>query len=531
VNRHRALGLAFAFGVALALIAATSSASSSGSDSSATFDAKQYKLEHGYLPLRGVATLEQAKRHADEEAASMHPARIAAPAVPAASVGSSWAGMAQQNLSPPDPNGAIGPNSYIEIVNRKIAIYTRIGVAITSATLKALTGRNKDADPMILWDPDTQRFYYNVLNVANAKMDWGFSKDANPATIPGSFCRYETAFGYATTSVPDYPKLGQTKDFLLIGVNFYPTNSSQSSTSSDVLWISKPQGADPVTTCPAASSFGSGKFTGLLNADSSRAYTPTPAIQTDPSSTGYVATMSDLECPPNCGATGTTLSVFAVTPSGGGAQISGPTSITVGSFQTPPDAPQPGTSNKLDTLDGRITHAVSGFDPTIGATTVWTAHTVLGGAGSEIRWYEVDPAGATVVQTGAATSASVRVFNAGISNDRTCTATQCAHGDSMAVGFTTSSGSSFPAIRMVTKTGGDPQSGFVLIKQSAVSDTGFTCSPCRWGDYGGATPDPAASLTALHGAVWLSNQWTKGGKNGPVKQTSGDATWNWEVQL
>ena len=525
MQRHRGLGLALFLTMALASIASPTSASSSGSDA-ATFDAKQYKLEHGYLPLRGVATLEQAKRHADEAAAELHP-RPSRALRTLATVGSSWLGVASANLSPPDPNGAIGPNSYIETVNRKIAIYDRAGTLITTTGLKTLTGRNQNADPMILWDPDTQRFYYNVLNVANAKMDWGFSKTSNPTTMPGGFCNYETSFGYATSSIPDFPKLGQTKDFLLIGVNFYPSGSSSSSTSSDVLWINKPQGSAPVTTCPAASSFGSGKFTGLLNEDASRAFTPVPAIQTDPSSTGYVLTMSDLQCPPNCGDTGTTLTVHTITPNGSVPQISGPTSITVGAFQAPPNAPQQGTSNKLDTLDGRITHAVSGFDPTIGATTVWTAHAVLGGAGSAVRWYEADPAAGTLVRGGVVADASLYVFNPGMSNDRTCTATQCAHGDSMAMGFTTSSGSAYPAIQMVTRTGSDPQSAFVLIKQSPTFDRGFTCSPCRWGDYGGATPDPAAGLLALHGAVWLSNQWTNGG----TSRKSGDRTWNWEVQL
>jgi hypothetical protein len=526
VIRHRALGLAFAFGVAVVAMAAPSSASSTGSDSSSGFDAKQYKLEHGYLPLRGVETLERAKRHADQAAASLNPSPSRALRTLAA-VGSSWLGVASANLSPPDPNGAIGPNSYIEIVNRKIAIYDRAGTLVTTTGLKTLTGRNQNADPMILWDPDTQRFYYNVLNVANAKMDWGFSKTTDPTTLPGGFCNYETSFGYATSSIPDYPKLGQTKDFLLIGVNYYASSTSSSSTSSDVLWINKPQGSDAVTICPPASSFGSGKFTGLLNEDGSRAFTPTPAIQSDPSSAGYVLTMSDLECPPNCGDTGTTLTVHTITPNGSVPQISGPTSITVGTFQAPPNAPQQGTSNKLDTLDGRITHAVSGFDPTFGTTTVWTAHTVLGGAGSAIHWYEVDPAAGALVRVGVAADPSLYVFNAGISNDRTCTAAQCAHGDSMALGFTTSSGSAYPAIQMVSRTGADPQSAFVLIKQSPTFAKGFTCSPCRWGDYGGATPDPAASLVALHGSVWLSNQWTKGGSN----RKSGDRTWNWEVQL
>ena len=57
---------------------------------------------------------------------------------------------------------------------------------------------------------------------------------------------------YPTSSAPDYPKLGQTKDFLLIGVNFYPSFSSTSSTQSDLLWAAKPQGTGIITTCPAS---------------------------------------------------------------------------------------------------------------------------------------------------------------------------------------------------------------------------------------------------------------------------------------
>ena len=58
---------------------------------------------------------------------------------------------------------------------------------------------------------------------------------------------------------------------------------------------------------------------------------------------------------------------------------------------------------------------------------------------------------------------------------------------------------------MVSKVGSGAQSGFVLVKQSTKSDKGFTCSPCRWGDYGGATPDPAASLSGAQGEVIRSH--------------------------
>jgi len=491
-----------------------------------TFDARTYLQEHGYLPLRGVATLQAAKAHAEAVVAAQNPTGVPTPVTAAAPIqGASWQGISQSNVSPPDANGAIGPNTFIETVNVKMAIYQRTGALIASADFATLTGNGNGSDPMVLWDPDTQRFYYNIWNTGNATMDWGFSKDSNPTSIPGSFCHYETSFGYATSSFPDYPKLGQTKDFILIGVNFYPTSSSQESTSSDVLWISKPQGQSPITTCPAAGSFGSGKVTGLTNDDGSQAFTPTPAIQTDPSSTGYVLGMSDIECPPTCG-TGTKLTVFTVSNNGGVPSVSAPNSITVGSYQSPPDAPQKQNGRKLDTLDGRITHAVSGFDPTVGATTVWVSHTVLGGAGSQINWYEVNPAAGVLAQSGVASSPTLYLLNAGISTDRTCTATTCAHGDAMVLGFTTTASSAFPAIQMVSKIGIGAQSGFVLIKQSSTSDKNFTCSPCRWGDYGGATPDPAASLTAANGEVWLTNQWTTGGS----VFSSGDQTWNWEAR-
>ena len=72
---------------------------------------------------------------------------------------------------------------------------------------------------------------------------------------------------------------------------------------------------------------------------------------------------------------------------------------------------------------------------------------------------------------------------------------------------------------MVSKVGGGAQSAFVLVKQSIAPDNNFTCSPCRWGDYAGATSDPAAKHGAPKGRVWLTNQWTNGN----------DLTWNWEA--
>ena len=173
--------LALAFACALAASAIVVMLPTGASAAAPNFDARQYLKDHGYLPLQGVDTLEAAKAHAAAVVAAQVADATLAPAAPLAPViGASWQGTSQNNLTPPDANGAIGPNSFIETVNTRLAIYSRTGASIANSDFSVLTGNSNGSDPMVLWDPHTQRFYYNIWNTANATMDWGFSKDANP---------------------------------------------------------------------------------------------------------------------------------------------------------------------------------------------------------------------------------------------------------------------------------------------------------------------------------------------------------------
>jgi hypothetical protein len=166
---------------------------------------------------------------------------------------------------------------------------------------------------------------------------------------------------------------------------------------------------------------------------------------------------------------------------------------------------------------------VSGIDPISNKTAIWLAHTVLGGAGSQIQWFEIDAASSPLVllQSGTVSDPSLYVLNAGISNDRTVPASGApSHGSAMVLGFTTTSRTTFPADRMISKIGSGLESAFVLVKQSPTFYSDFSCTPtCRWGDYGGATPDPAASSGATNGNVWLTNEW----------DNRAWQTWNWEA--
>ena len=60
------------------------------------------------------------------------------------SIGATWAGISDNRVTPPDTDGAIGPNSYLEIINLKIAIYTKTGTLTASADLSARWRRRQD---------------------------------------------------------------------------------------------------------------------------------------------------------------------------------------------------------------------------------------------------------------------------------------------------------------------------------------------------------------------------------------------------
>jgi hypothetical protein len=433
----------------------------------------------------------------------------------------SWNGEYQGGLAPPDPTGAIGPTSYIELINLRYGIYGRDGTLLSTSgsegDLGALTGLpvNELSDPQILWDPGAQRFYYLVLDVSRYGFAFGYSKTASPQS-GADFCKYILDYGYGNTAtLPDYPKLGVTRDFALIGSNDFLLGSLYN--GSNVNWLAKP--TDP--SCPGSIGPG-GTFASLKNVGGSLTSTPVPAVSADPSGTGYVVGSVDVGT-----GSGTVLSVFKVTRGSTGSPVmSGPYSVSLPAYSVPADAPQQGVSAVLDTMDTRLTHAVAAFDPNIGATAVWTAHTVFGGAGAEDRWYEINVSGTPILaQSGKVTDPSLYVWNGAISPDRANDGATGAFGGDMVMGFNTSSSSTFPAVQMVSKKGVGAQSAWVMVQQSTGANVDFTCGPtCRWGDYSGAMPDPLASAG---GQVWLSDEWN-------VPYTDGSATvwrtWNWAAQ-
>jgi hypothetical protein len=436
-----------------------------------------------------------------------------------ANVSPSVNGTYDPSATPPDTTGSIGPDRYVEAVNTQYAIYSRSGSLINSGSLSDLTGIATGlfgyalSDPQVMWDAKTQRFYYSAvyfdsLFFSDNGIAIGWSKTATPSSA-ADFCQYAIQFG---SELPDYPKLGDSSDFLLVGYNQFG-NFASTYDGSEFAMVNKPPAGSACAPTSAFAVYASGV---LQNADSSQAATPVPAnLVDDANGTGYVVANADLSTVPSANF----VTVYSVSTNGTDANgipiplVGGPISVPVPSYSLPASARQAGSSYLLDTLDGRFEASVAAVDPSHGGVTaVWTAHAVFGGAGSEERWYEINPITASLLQSGVVTSSSSFVWNGAISPDRANNGTSGAFGGDMAMSLSTSSASSYPAIGFVWKKGASAQSALTTLVQAGGASVDLSCSsttPCRWGDYSGAVPDPAASGTV--GKVWLANQYNVSG--------------------
>jgi hypothetical protein len=419
-------------------------------------------------------------------------------------VGRTWTGGSTSDFAPSDSTGAVGTSRFVQLVNSAFSVYDKgASVPLGASPLSTLAGVNPaDSlfDVQVIWDPTTKRFYYTMIdmNAAGNNLAFGFSRDPTPNGGSGSdWCKYTIGFG---TQFPDFPKLGDSKNFALIGINAF---IGPAFAGADVLAVHKPQSG---SGCPSSPKLDA--RTGLQTNSSTPAFSPVPANEIDTRGSGWIVARP-------APTPGTKLAVFKVTrdSNSGKAKIQKTsTNISVDKYAIPPAAPQAGTGATLDTLDARFTQAVGAIDPNHDDKfAIWTQHTIGGGGGSRVRWYEIDPSKPKLLQKDSASSSSLYEFNGAISPNRQVSGSTAKGGANMLMNFSSSSSASFPAIRIVSKKGRKSQSPQALVLASPGPLGGFDCSmpeddaTCRWGDYASATPDPKNKSK-----IWNVNQWASG---------------------
>jgi hypothetical protein len=474
-------------------------------------------------PAVASAPAEPASLHVSAAPGATHagggaPTSTFAPSSLSPSIATGWAGVRDPTTAPPDTTGAVGDTRFVALVNRKFAIYDKSSTTpIKTGTLNQFAGvpaANITTHPQVIWDPQTSRFYYAMLTVPDAtdnRIAFGFSTTASPSSA-ADFCHFQVE-GYGD-QVPDYPKLGDSRYFLLIGVS--ASHPDFGYIRGDSLAITKPPSG---STCPDPASLGLTFVPDLMNPDSTQTFTPVAVNSVDTADAGWMIATPNAR-PAN------SLTLFKVSRNPDGtANIQNPgSSRRVPSYDVPGDAPQKNSSDLLDTLDGRLTQAVSAIDPSSGKQALWTQHTVAGGAGAEVRWYELNLSGSGILQSGKVTDPSRFNFNAAISPDRAVSGATRRFGDGMVLGYSSSSPSMFPQVRMVSKVGAALQSPEVVVKASETFYRGPECigGLCRWGDYAGATPDPTPAADSPR--VWLVNEFAF---NPGEPTAAGWKPWNW----
>ena len=376
-----------------------------------------------------------------------------------------------EGLRPPDTEGAIGTNHFVEVTNSHIDMYTRTGALAKSVTLAAFFGYSTQTlfDPRVAHDSTWKRWIVTAEAFPESTTVQRFfiavSKSDNPL---GAYFVYNVDVDFFNNNdFWDFPQLGMDQDAVLITANIF--NSGGGFVGADFFAVAKARLYNGL-------GFSVPVFTGLVG-------TLAPPIVLDQSGLTQV-----IAAPPS----GTTLTLYSFHDTSHPGSIGGVAhSITVGSYSVPPSAHQSGTAVRLDTSDARFGNA-----STQNGVDLWQTHTVALGSFPAPFFYRINTSTLAVSQSGF-------YFASGSSDDFNTSIAANAAGDCFVTYSSTDSTVGINAqVRLSGKLSAD---GSILAGPVAFTSTTFYNpsgdNPERWGDYSAVTLDPSSSSSA-----WLVNE-------------------------
>ncbi|MGB9199560.1 MAG: choice-of-anchor D domain-containing protein [Terriglobales bacterium] len=405
-----------------------------------------------------------------------------------ATQGVSFNGIAQSGWIPPDNNLAVGPTEIFTTVNTDVAAYSKTGTLLSGPTniptiFAAIGGlcTTYVVDPIVLYDRPADRWIIAGIgdNYAGSYSECvAVSTTNDPA---GSYALYEYQFG---STLNDYDKL-----------SVWATDSNSAYLATYNL-------------------FAPGGFAGadLCGFDRTKMLAGNPKAamlcQATPSSEGsYLPSDMDGPTTPVDGTPGLFITWQNNNPgelylrsltlnfASGKATLSNATTINVANdnlscgvgFGT--CVVQPGTTQELDTLGDRMMYrfAIRHFADHDRAVF---SHAVDNGGPVAIRWYELyDPAGnVTLNQQGTFAPDSTYRWMSSLAEDQSA---------DIALGYSASSSSVYPAIRFTGRVPSDPL-GSMETEASIIEGSGSQSggsSANRWGDYTAMQVDPTDDCT------------------------------------
>lgn len=407
--------------------------------------------------------------------------------------------------APPDTIGAVGATQYVQVVNTAIAVFDKAtktaiyGPVATSTLWSGFGGgceNNDDGDAVVVYDKAANRWVISQFSVSTTPyLECVAVSQTSDAT--GAYDRY--SFSYGNTNFPDYPKMGVWPDGYYMSFNVFANGNSFSGSNLCVYdRTAMLAGTSATQQCFQLSS----SYGGVLPSDLDGS-TPPPA-----GSPNYFL---------NFDTNSLNLWKFHVDWSNSAdTTLTGPVNIPVAAFVPACNGgaciPQSGTSEDLDSLADRLMYRLAYRNFGAHESLVVNQSVAVGMTHRDqhtgVRWYEIrNPGGTPVVyqQSTYSPDSSYRWMGS-IAMDKL--------GD-IALGYSVSDSSIYPAIRFAARLAGDPLSTL----QSEVSmiegggSQGHNLN--RWGDYSGMTIDPVDDCT-----FWYTNEYLK---------TSG--TFNWSTRI
>ncbi|MBN1955797.1 MAG: carboxypeptidase regulatory-like domain-containing protein [Anaerolineae bacterium] len=381
--------------------------------------------------------------------------------------------------TPPDTNGDVGPNHYVEGVNIAFAIYDKsTGAELVAMTFDELfdgTGTPCDnqnrGDIIVLYDPMADRWLLSDFSLPSSGPVYeclAISQTGDP--VSGGWYFYALITDADGSPWHDYPKLGVWPDAYYMTANMFDP----------------PVGAWIWALDRAA----------MLNGD------PLNAVLFDHTAVGGYWSLlpANLRGPlppagaPNYLATVDFPNVFRIWEfhvdwlNPGDSTLTGPVNLAVADFDLISEIPQEPPGAMLDSLGDRPMMQLQ-YRNFGSHESIWVNHTVASGGVAGVRWYEIrDPGGSPAVyQQG--------TFQPDDGLYRWMGSLAVDQDGNMALGYSVSSEVTKPGIRYAGRLAGEPLGLLTQGEAELHQGTGVQTSSNRWGDYSAMTVDPLDDCT------------------------------------
>jgi hypothetical protein len=384
--------------------------------------------------------------------------------------------------APPDTNGDVGPNHYVQVVNAAYQVFNKSGTSIQAARNinTIFTGfggpceARNDGDPIVLYDSMADRWFINQFTFAPPYYQCtAISTTPDPT---GSYYRY--AFLMSATDVYDYQKYGVWPDGYYMTANVFANAQTYLKPSAIAFDRDKMLQGQAATF----QEFNPGNFYGMLLPSDMDGATPPP-----PGSPNYFATVSG---------SNNRLRLWKFHVDWGNPAMSsftGPSNLITAPYDPNlcgggPCVPQQGTTNKLDTLGDHTMFRLAYRNFGTHESLV-TNHTVdVGGDHAGIRWYEVRSPNASpfIYQQGTYAPDTTHRWMGSAAQDRD---------GNLAIGYSASKLTMFPAIRYAGRLASDPLGVLAQGEATLFAGTGSQTGTARWGDYSAMIVDPTDDCT------------------------------------